>query len=49
VLTQNVLILGGSGQDGAFLAERYIQTGLKVFSVSRNESTRLNNLGVKFE
>jgi GDPmannose 4,6-dehydratase len=47
VLTQNVLILGGSGQDGAFLAERYIQTGLKVFSVSRNESTRLNNLGVK--
>ena len=47
MLTQKVLILGGSGQDGAFLAESYMQTGLKVFSVSRNESTRLNVLGVK--
>jgi GDPmannose 4,6-dehydratase len=47
VLTKKVLILGGSGQDGAFLAEKYMQIGLKVFSVSRNESTRLNNLGVK--
>jgi GDPmannose 4,6-dehydratase len=46
VLKQNVLILGGSGQDGAFLAQRYLDLGYQVFSISRHESTRLKMLGV---
>lgn len=44
--TQTVLILGGSGQDGAFLAQKYLKEGFQVFSVSRRESLRLNKLGV---
>ena len=44
--TQTVLILGGSGQDGAFLAQRYLKAGFQVFSASRRESLRLNKLGV---
>ncbi len=43
---QNVLLLGGSGQDGAFLANRYLDLGYQVFSISRNESARLKMLGV---
>lgn len=43
---QTVLILGGSGQDGAFLAQRYLNEGFQVVSVSRRESLRLNRLGV---
>lgn len=44
---KNALILGGSGQDGAFLAQEYLDLGFTVFSVSRSESFRMDALGVK--
>lgn len=47
MLKKNVLILGGSGQDGAFLAQEYLSLGFTVVSVSRSESSRMSALGVK--
>jgi GDPmannose 4,6-dehydratase len=47
VSKKNALILGGSGQDGAFLAQEYLNLGFTVFSVSRSTSSRMEVLGVK--
>ncbi len=44
---KNALILGGSGQDGAFLAQEYLNLAFTVFSVSRSTSSRMEALGVK--
>lgn len=44
---KNALILGGSGQDGAYLAREYMDLGFTVFSVSRSTSYRLEALGVE--
>ncbi len=44
---KNALILGGSGQDGAFLAQEFLDLGFTVFSVSRSESSRMEALKVK--
>lgn len=44
---KNALILGGSGQDGAFLAQEYLKLGFGVFSVSRSATSRMEALGVK--
>lgn len=41
------LILGGSGQDGTFLAREYLKKGFSVFSISKSESLRIRDLGVK--
>jgi len=47
VFKKCALILGGSGQDGAFLAQEYLDLGFTVASVSRSESSRMSALGVK--
>ena len=43
---KSVLILGSSGQDGAFLAKEFIDQGVSVHGVSRGLSLRLSNMGI---
>ena len=43
---KSVLILGSSGQDGAFLAREFLDQGFRPHGVSRGFSHRLSNLGV---
>ncbi len=43
---KSVLILGGSGQDGAFLAQAFCSKNVVVHSISRNFSPRIFDLGV---
>lgn len=42
----SALILGGSGQDGAFLAESLLEAGSEVTSLSSKLSKRIERLGV---
>ena len=44
---KNALIIGGSGQDGAFLAQEYLTRNFTVFSVSRSCNPRMEKLGIK--
>lgn len=44
--TKTALILGGSGQDGAFLAEALLKHDVTVFSLSRSKSHRMSKLGI---
>ena len=43
---KNALIIGGSGQDGAFLAKEYLERDFTVFSVSRSGNPRMEEIGV---
>jgi len=43
----SALILGGSGQDGAFLAGSLLSAGSSVISLSRGLSDRMTNLGIQ--
>lgn len=43
---KSALILGSSGQDGAFLAEAFCDQGVKVHGASRRFSHRLSDLGI---
>jgi GDPmannose 4,6-dehydratase len=42
----SALILGGSGQDGAFLAEHLLRAGSNVTSMSSKLSDRMSSLGI---
>jgi len=46
VSKKNALIIGGSGQDGAFLAKEYLERDFTVFSVSRSGNPRMEEIGV---
>ncbi len=43
---KSALILGSSGQDGAYLARAFDNRGLKVFGASRHSSRRLSEMGI---
>ena len=43
---QSALILGSSGQDGAYLARAFHNRGLKVYGASRRSSSRLSEMGI---
>jgi GDPmannose 4,6-dehydratase len=43
---KSALILGSSGQDGAFLAKEFFDQGVRVHGVSRGFSNRLSNMGI---
>jgi GDPmannose 4,6-dehydratase len=43
---KSALILGSSGQDGAYLAGAFDNRGLKVFGASRHSSRRLSEMGI---
>lgn len=43
---KSVLILGGSGQDGAFLAEAFLNHDIDVHSISRKYSSRISALEI---
>ena len=43
---KSVLILGSSGQDGAFLAKAFLDRGFRVHGVSRQTSHRLSAMGI---
>ena len=43
---KSVLILGSSGQDGAFLAKEFLDQGVRAHGVSRGFSNRLSDMGI---
>jgi len=43
---KSALILGSSGQDGAYLAQAFHNRGLRVYGASRQSSRRLSEMGI---